>query len=224
MKSSPSELRSLLLADTWHFWRVWRFGAKLVDENAPKWHNAASCIWPHTQRDTQVRQLKHLRAHAVCYLPCSSGNSPASSDNLDQSVGSMNPHLPGAQGKISRPCQVVRDWRHEITFDVLNSLLSHKHNAEAGETRTHTHAHKKKKWGSFIRCTLPSHPFAAELRHQLWWWAVLLRAPHQDAKTLAHSQRGVNFIDAHVLAKLSSLSRSEWNQSLQLGSSLLKTS
>lgn len=44
----------------------------------------------------------------VC-LPCSSGNSPTSSDNLDQSVGSMNPHLPGAQDKISRPSQVVRD-------------------------------------------------------------------------------------------------------------------
>lgn len=55
--------------------------------------------------------MKHVNArdNTVCYLPCSSGNSPRSSDNLDQSVGSMNPHLPGEQDKISRPSQVVRD-------------------------------------------------------------------------------------------------------------------
>lgn len=90
------------------------------------------------QRDRDRWDINHLsaRGHTVCYLPCSSGNSPTSSDNLDQSVGSMNPHLPGAQGKISRPSQVVRDWRHEITFSVFDSLYClSKHNAEAGETQ-----------------------------------------------------------------------------------------
>lgn len=96
-----------------------------------------------THRDTQFR-----------YLPCSSGNSPRKSDNLDQSVASTNPHLPGAQGKISRPSQVVRDWRHEITFSVFDSLLS-----QQTEHRSRTDARRRgggKKKRSFTRCTLPS--------------------------------------------------------------------
>lgn len=94
--------------------------------------------WMH--RDTQFR-----------YLPCSSGNSPRNSDNLDQSVASTNPHLPGAQGKISHPSQVVRDWRHEITFSVFDSLLSQQ-TTQKQERRTQ----EKKKKRSFTRCTLPS--------------------------------------------------------------------
>lgn len=53
------------------------------------------------------------------YLPCSGGNSPTSSGNWDQSVGSMSPRLPGAQDKISHPSQVGRNWKHEITFSVF---------------------------------------------------------------------------------------------------------
>lgn len=118
--------------------------------------NVAGLCWARMER--QVRQeafrctsrnthTTHTHWERACYLPCSSGNSPTSSDNLDQSVGSMNPHLPGAQDKISRPSQVVRDWRHEITFGVfLTHYCLSKHNAGAGEhtrTRAHesTHAH-----------------------------------------------------------------------------------
>lgn len=69
--------------------------------------------------------IKHWKAPGctVCDLPCSCDNSPASSGNLDQSVESMNPHLPGVQDKISRPSQVGRDWRHEITFSVFDSTI-----------------------------------------------------------------------------------------------------
>lgn len=104
------------------------------------------------QRDRDRWDINHFsaRGHTVRYLPCSSGNSPTSSDNLDQSVGSMNPHLPGAQGKISRPSQVVRDWRHEITFSVFDSLYClSKHNAEAGET------HKKRSGGVLLGALFP---------------------------------------------------------------------
>lgn len=146
--------------------------------------------------------IKHFsaRGYTVCYLPCSSGNSPTGSDNLDQSVGSMNPHLPGAQDKISRPSQVVRDWRHEITFSVFDSLLSQ-------QTQRRSRRDKKKKWGSYTRYTLPSHPFAAELRHQLWWCAVLSEPRTRMRNTHSLKTESTNFMDTHVLAKLSRCSR-----------------
>lgn len=109
--------------------------------------------------DRQVRHRFSARDYTNSYLPCSCDNSPTSSGNLDQSVGSMNPHLPGAQDKISRPSQTVRDWRHEITFSVFDVLLSWQTQRQSGRD--------EKKWGSFTRRTLPSYPFAAELRHQL---------------------------------------------------------
>lgn len=51
----------------------------------------------------------HTHADYTLYLPCLSGNSPTSSDNLDQSVRNMNPHLTGAPDKISRPFQCAQD-------------------------------------------------------------------------------------------------------------------
>ena len=185
-------------------------------------------------RSVSMHEQKHTHTHThthwerACYLPCSSGNSPTSSDNLDQSVGSMNPHLPGAQDKISRPSQVVRDWRHEITFGVfLTHYCLSKHNAGAGHTHTQarsrahesTHAHGAEESGGVCVCvcvcvrerervcvsvlgTLPSHPFAAELRHQLWWWCAVSPPPGCEKKS-ARSLREHNYVETHthVLAK-----------------------
>lgn len=177
--------------------------------------NVACCVWQDSYTETGGT-LNHFCAWscAACYLPCSSGNSPTGSDNLDQSVGSMNPHLPGAQDKISRPSQVVRDWRHEITFSVFDSLLSQQNNAKAGDK-------EKKKWVSFTRLTLPSHPFTVELRHQLWWCAVLLRAPHQDAK---HSltQNGVQISWIRTCLQNYPVVAEQIQENLQLRSSLIK--
>lgn len=132
-----------------------------------------------THRDTQFR-----------FLPCLSGNSPRNSDNLDQSVASTNPHLPGAQGKISRPSQVVRDWRHELTFSVFDSLLSQQteHRSRRGARR------RKKRSGVLLSALFPQHPFVAELRQQ----TLVMRSPPQSSapgcETLTHSKRRANFM------------------------------
>lgn len=72
----------------------------------------AALVYTERERERKGRETGEIysaRGDTECYLPCSSDNSPTSSGNLDQSVGSMNPHLPGAQDKISRPSQAVRD-------------------------------------------------------------------------------------------------------------------
>lgn len=74
-------------------------------------------------------------------------------------------------------CARLKAWNHfqRLWLTIVWANTTPK----AGET--------KKKWGSFTRYTLPSHPFAAELRHQLWWCAVLFRAPRPDAEhSLTH--------------------------------------
>lgn len=137
--------------------------------------------------------IKHWKAPGctVCDLPCSCDNSPASSGNLDQSVESMNPHLPGVQDKISRPSQVGRDWRHEITFSVFDStiVLSAANTAEK-KVEDGKRENEEERGSSTLATLLPSHPFAAELRQQLWWCAVL-----------SHSCRVGPFRDTHVFDK-----------------------
>lgn len=76
----------------------------------------------------------------------------------------------------------------------LSASLTHyclsKHTTPKQERQTN-------KWGSFTRFTLPSHPFAAELRHQLWWrCAVLLSAP--GWQTLTHSDRRAQISRKHT--------------------------
>lgn len=132
------------------------------------------------------------------YLPCSSGNSPTSSDNLDQSVGSMNPHQPGAQDKISRPSQVVRDRRHEITFSVFDSLLSQQTQRQSRSDQKK----KRKEVGEFysVHASLTSVPGRTSAPTLVM--RSPLTAPHQDAKHLLTTERA-NYMDTHVLAKLS---------------------
>ena len=185
--------------------------------------------------DARVEIHTHTYTHweRACYLPCSSGNSPTSSDNLDQSVGSMNPHLPGAQDKISRPSQVVRDWRHEITFGVfLTHYCLSKHNAGAGghtRTRAHesTHAHGAEESGGVCVCvcvresvsvlgTLPSHPFAAELRHQLWWWCAVSPPPGCEKKKPRSPKTGDKISEKpkHAFCKKKKKKKKKNNQKL----------
>lgn len=64
----------------------------------------------------------------------------------------------------------------------LSASLTHYCLNKTQTPKQERRAHTRRSGGVFTRYTLPSHPFAAELRHQLWWCAVLLRAPHQDAK------------------------------------------
>lgn len=141
------------------------------------------------------RQVIHTGLQSTnVYLPCLSGNSPTSSGNLDQSAGSMNPHLPGAQDKISRPSQAEQDWRHEITFGVFHSLLScqaqrQKH-VKVKVILNNKNNKTKNKCRSFTRCTLL---FTIVLRHQLCWCAVLLQSPALGCETdsLTRSKRRV---------------------------------
>ena len=128
-----------------------------------------------TERGNKEYALKTIRGQrtldTLLYLPCLSGNSPAIPDNLDQSARYMNPHLTGAPDKISRPFQRAQDWRHEISFSVLDSLLFNKNKKMIRA--------KEKEGGWVCHCTLPSHPFAVELRQQL---VLVMRSPFQHPK------------------------------------------
>ena len=96
-----------------------------------------------------------------CYLPCSSGNSPESSDNLDQSVENMNPHLTGAQGKISRPSQDehksegIKSSLRWCRF-YLTQLLFFKP-CEEKEKRNNTHNGEERRKESGLEFLLKAH-------------------------------------------------------------------
>lgn len=158
--------------------------------------------------------IKHFNARGstVCYLPCSSGNSPTSSDNLDQSVGSMNPHLPGAQGKISRPSQVVRDWRHEITFSVFDSLLSQ-------QTQRRSRRDKKEV-GEFYSV----HSSLTSVRGRTSAPTLVMRSPLQSSapgcETLTHSKRREQISWIHTCWQNYPVVPEQIKANLQLRSSL----
>lgn len=181
-----------MLADTWHFIQVCScvFGASerpwIKRVQSTRLHCVNRLCWViQSEKGKTLRHNFSAQEHTVCLLPCSSGNSPTSSDNLDQSVGSMNPRLPGAQGKISRPSQVVRDWRHEITFSVFGLVLSQ-------QTQHQSRIDGKKEVGEFYS----AHSSLASVRGRTSAPTLVMRSPPQSiapgCKTLTHSNGEYN--------------------------------
>ena len=163
-------------------------------------------VLAHAQRQVRYRAHERGRLRTASYLPCSSDNSPTSSDNLDQAVGSMNPHLPGAQDKISRPSQVVRDRRHEITFSVFGLTIVSARTRRKSRRDTLTHAQKKKKKEVGEFCSVLSSLTSVRRRTSAPT-LVMMRSPPPGrapgCQTLSRSLRaeGRRLAETHVLAK-----------------------
>lgn len=123
------------------------------------------------------------------------------------------------QGKISRPCQAVRDRRHEITFGVVDSLLSRQTQHRRQERRARRGG-KETSEGVLLGELFAQHPFAAELRAAT---LVMRSGPPELRAGMPKRVREIS-VDTHVLAKLSPCSRAKEKKIPQLRSTVFRRS